>query len=66
MEAVRFDLARAQLEDAARAGLRSRAEAEIAPFAARMSADARAAAIDAAFTRLVRDSAGLPTLTFEP
>jgi hypothetical protein len=66
LDAELLELARAQLEEAAHAGLRSRAEAEIAPFAARMSADARAAAIDAAFMRLVRDSAGLPTLTFEP
>ena len=61
-----LDLARAHLETASRADLHSRAEAEIGPFAARMSADARTAAIDAAFTRLVRESAGLPTLTFEP
>jgi hypothetical protein len=53
-----------QLDDAARAGLRARADAEIAPFAARMPPDARAAAVDAAFTRLLRDVAGLPTLTF--
>jgi len=53
-----------QLDDDARAGLRAKAEAEIAPFAARMSPDARAAAVDAAFTRLLRDFAGLPTLTF--
>ena len=61
-----LDFARAQLDDAGRMELQSRAEAEIAPFAVRMPAAARATAITAAFTRLVRDSAALPTLTFEP
>jgi hypothetical protein len=56
-------LAREQLDEATRVDLRRRAETEIAPFAARMPADARTAAVDAAFTRLVRDAAGLPVLT---
>jgi hypothetical protein len=59
-----LEVARAQLDDYARTELLARAEGEIAPFAARMPAGARAAAIDRAFTRLLRDSAGLPTLTF--
>jgi hypothetical protein len=63
LDASLLDAARAQLDDSARAGLLTRAEAEIAPFAARMPADARAAAIDAALVRLVRECAGLPTLT---
>lgn len=46
-------------------GLRTEAEGEIAPFAARMSADARESALQAAFERLVRDGAGLPVLRFE-
>ena len=45
--------------------LRAEAEAEIAPFAGRMTPDARAAAVEAAFDRLVRDAAGLPLLRFE-
>ncbi len=58
-----LDLARAQLDDGSRVALRARAEAEIAPFASRMPADARAAAIEAALNRLVRDSSGLPVLS---
>src|SRR5262249_29772098 len=61
-----LDLARGQLDEGAQADLRAKAEAEIAPFAARMSDSARAAPGAAAFTRLVRESAGLPVLTFEP
>jgi hypothetical protein len=64
LDGALLDLARAQLDDASRAAVRAKAEAEIAPFAARMPADARTAAVEAAFTRLVRESAGLPALTF--
>jgi hypothetical protein len=53
---------RDDIDEGRRADLRAQAEAEIAPFAARMPADARAAAVDAAFTRLLRDAAGLPVL----
>jgi hypothetical protein len=59
-----LEAARASLDDATRASLRARAESEIAPFAARMTSDARTAAIDAAFVRLLRDSSALPTLAF--
>jgi len=62
LDAALLDVARADLDDRTRADLVARAEAEIAPFAARMPADARRAAVDAAFTRLVRDAAGLPVL----
>ena len=48
-----------------RAMLRQEAEAELAPFAARMPADAASRAVDAAFDRLVRDAAGLPIVAFE-
>jgi hypothetical protein len=65
LDAGLLDVVRSQLAAAARADLRAKAEAEIAPFAARMPADARAAAIEAALARLVRDSAGLPVLAFE-
>lgn len=64
LDAALLDLARAQLDEPSRAALRARAESEIAPFAARMPDEARASAIDAAFTRLLRDSAGLPLLSF--
>lgn len=64
LDAVLLDHARMELDDEQRAALRRKAEAEIGPFAARMSAEARAAAVDAALTRLMRDAAGLPTLSF--
>ena len=62
LDTALLDLARADLDDRTRADLAARAEAEIAPFAARMTSDARRAAVDAALTRLVRDAAGLPVL----
>jgi hypothetical protein len=62
LDASLLDVARAALDEPARARLRADAEAEIAPFAARMPADARVAAVEVAFTRLVRDAAGLPVL----
>jgi hypothetical protein len=53
--------------DPTRAGeLRAAAEAAIAPFAARMPAEARDHAVDAAFDRLVRDASGLPDIRHEP
>jgi hypothetical protein len=58
------DAARAEVSGDTAASLRREAEAEIAPFAGRMAADARAAAADAAFARLVRESLGIPTLRF--
>lgn len=45
--------------------LRREAEEELAPFGPRMPADARTRATAAAFTRLVREDAGLPTLAYE-
>jgi len=55
--------ARAELDEMKQAALRSEAASEIAPFAGRMAADARAAAVDAAFDRLVRDAARIPVIT---
>jgi hypothetical protein len=66
LDAALLDLVRAELDEPRRAELRAKAEAEIAPFAPRMSDDARATAVDAAFTRLLRDSFGLPVLSLEP
>lgn len=63
LDGALLDVAREELNDAARAELRRKAEAEIAPFAARMPGDARSAAIDAAFTRLVREAIGFPPLS---
>jgi hypothetical protein len=71
---ARLDTIDRELMEAARDGLdpdrlaelRAAAEAEIAPFAARMPDDARSRAITAAFDRLIRDAAGLPILHHEP
>lgn len=60
-----LETVRAQLDAAGHAALMTEAEAEIAPFAARMSTEARTHAIDAAFDRLLRDHAGLPILNFD-
>ena len=45
--------------------LRREAEAELAPFGARMSLEARERAAEAAFRRLVREALGLPSLVYE-
>lgn len=62
MDTALVELARAELNDAARGELRTKAEGEIAPFASRITSEARAAAVEAAFMRLLRESSGLPTL----
>lgn len=54
-----------ELSAAAAAALRKEAEAELSPFAGRMPFDALERARAAAFTRLVRESTGLPILTYE-
>ena len=59
------DAARAELGDARMAELEAAAEAEVAPFAARMPGDARTRAVNAACDRLLRDAAGLPIVAFE-
>ena len=45
--------------------LRAEAAEELAAFGGRMPADARTKAIESAFARLVRESAGLPTIRYE-
>lgn len=47
------------------ARLRREAEEELAPFGQRISPEARAAAVEAAYLRLVRDAARLPRIRFE-
>ena len=59
------DAAVAELTPDRRAALEHEADAEIAPFAARMTTDARARAAQTAFERLVRDAFGLPVVVFE-
>ena len=61
-----LDAARGEIDDTRRAALMAEAQTEIAPFAARMTAEARAKAVDAAFDRLLRDAIGLPVLSHEP
>lgn len=65
LETQLMDAAVAALPAADSERLRSEASAELAPFGARMPADARARASEAAFRRLVRDAARLPTLAYE-
>jgi len=65
LDVTLLDAARVELDDAARETLRTQAESEIAPFAGRMTQDQRRGAVDAAFTRLLRESCGLPALAFD-
>ena len=60
-----LDAARAGLPPADSGSLKAQAEADLAPFRDRMPTDAWARAIDAAFDRLVREHAGLPSLPVE-
>jgi hypothetical protein len=55
----------ARLDGEVAATLRRDAEGELAPFASRMAADAHRTAVDAAFRRLVREAASLPTISFD-
>jgi len=66
LERELLDAARSEIDDTRRAELMAEAQTEIAPFAARMTAEARARAVDAAFDRLLRDAIGLPVLSHEP
>jgi hypothetical protein len=61
-----LDAARVEIDDTRRAALMAEAQTEIAPFAARMTAEARTRAVDAAFDRLLRDALGVPLLSHEP
>ena len=58
-----LDTARSELNDGDRAVLREQAEREIAPFANRMTDEARMAAVEASFTRLLREAFGIPSLS---
>jgi hypothetical protein len=57
--------ARARVDAATAAALRTEADAELAGLSARMPAQALASARDRAFERLLRDSLNLPVLTYE-
>ena len=60
-----LDAAVAELDAGAVEAFRREAADELAPFGGRLSADARARALDAAFKRLVRDAAGLPSISLD-
>jgi hypothetical protein len=59
------DAAVAELDAGAVEAFRREAADELAPFGGRLSADARARALDAVFKRLVRDGAGLPSISID-
>ena len=61
-----LEAARNEVDERQRQELRAQADAEIAPFASRMPPDAKTTALDAAFERLLRDFAALPSLRVEP
>jgi hypothetical protein len=57
--------AAAELDPQSIATARREAEAELAPFGARLAPEVRAQAVEAAFERLVRDSLGLPQIRYQ-
>lgn len=56
--------AASEIDAETRERLRRDVEAELSPFAARMAPDARRAAMDAAFERLVREALKLPVVSY--
>lgn len=60
-----MDNALREIDTAAAARLRAEAEEELAPFGERLAPEARAKALDSAFTRLARESLGLPVMGYE-
>jgi len=65
LDASLIEAATGQLSEDVARRLRAEAAEELAPFQARMPADAWERALDGAFRRLVRESWRLPTLTYE-
>lgn len=65
LDTALLSAASGEIDDEQVRALRAEAEAEIAPFAVRMTADARESAVKAAFDRLVRDTVRLPLVRFE-
>lgn len=59
-----IDAASDEMQDR-RPDLERAAQAEIAPFATRMTEEARAAAVRAALDRVIRDALGLPVIALE-
>jgi hypothetical protein len=60
-----IDASAAAVDASVADALRREAEAELAPFGSRLSPDARARAAAAAFERLVRDTFGIPVISYE-
>jgi hypothetical protein len=60
-----LQLVAGSLDEATSGRLRREAEEELAAFGERMPPGARAAAVDAAYLRLVRESARLPKVSFD-
>jgi hypothetical protein len=65
LDSALIEAAVAQLDDGGRARLREEAAEELAPFGSRMPGEAKARALEAAFERLARESAGLPDLRYD-
>ncbi len=59
------DASRAAVDDETARVLEREAEAELAPFGARLTPEARTRAAAAAFERLVRETLGLPVIAYE-
>ena len=60
-----MDAAREAIDEPAAISLRREADAELAPFGSRLPPDERARAVAAAFDRLVRETLGIPVITYE-
>ncbi|MGH9373698.1 MAG: hypothetical protein ACRD15_19430 [Vicinamibacterales bacterium] len=65
LDAALIDAATAGLDPTRAGQLRNEAADELASFRARMPAEARERATRAAFERLVRETSGLPTLSYD-
>ncbi|MBA3231658.1 MAG: hypothetical protein H0T05_02450 [Acidobacteria bacterium] len=65
LDASLIEAARKAVDEPTTASLRAEADAELAPFGARLPPDARSQAVAAAFDRLVRDFLGLPRVRYE-
>ena len=65
LDAELVAVARNHLEAGTAVALRREVDADLAPFAARMTPDARARASALAFDTLTREALGLPVLTYE-
>lgn len=65
LDAAVIEAAVAELDDVRGRQLRNEAAEELAPFGSRMPADEKARAVEAAFHRLARETAGLPVLRYE-